>query len=93
MKTKFSLKELSDLRKALYVLLDEEDFNNQESRKKVSNLITKVNHIQFEMFDKLEGFYKMGNGQVIRVEVKGGKLVDENNVEIDEEELKLYQKV
>lgn len=58
-----------------------------------SELRNKIMRLRIDKLTKLAGWYKLPNGQFLKVDIMDGWLVDDNHIKIDEEELKNYKKV
>ena len=72
-------------------------YSKQNDDKVLENRIKELNgkimRLRIRRLEKFEGWYLLPNGQFLKVEIKDGMLVDGNNVAIDEEELKNYEKI
>lgn len=85
---------LNDYLDLYHILNDYEEQNNKNINKdRLQELKGRIMRLRIKKLEKLEGYYKLPNGQFINVEIKGGALYDKNNIEISEEELKNYKKI
>lgn len=90
-KEELNLEDYLDIYHILDAYLEQNDDKALEDR--IKKLNGKIMRLRIRRLEKFEGWYLLPNGQFLNVEIKGGMLVDGNNVAIDEEELKNYEKI